>query len=65
MGQTTKPTVPEAVPRDAIEEQVDEAIEICGGDARKAVRGLILGQALIKSEIEKAVSAGYVRRRLH
>ena len=44
MGQTTKPTVPEAAPRDAIKEQVDEAIEICGGDACKAVRGLILGQ---------------------
>ena len=57
--------MPDAAVQDAIEDQVDAAIEICGGDARKAVRGLILGQQMIRSEIAKTVSAGYVRRRLH
>lgn len=65
MGQTTKPTPPALPEHDAIEEQVDEAIELCGGDARLAVRGLTLGQRQIKAEADKTVSAGYVRRRLH
>lgn len=62
MGQTTKPT---PTVRDAIEDDVEEAIRVCDGDARLAVRGLILGQRQIKAEAERAVSAGYVRRRLH
>lgn len=65
MGQTTKPTPPALPDPDAIEADVDEAIELCGGDARLAVRGLILGQRLTQAELSKIVSSGYVRRRLH
>ena len=62
MGQAAKP---EPTVLDAIDDDVEEAIRICDGDARLAVRGLILGQRMMKGEIEKIVSAGYVRRRLH
>ncbi|MDY8110774.1 hypothetical protein U0C82_16660 [Fulvimarina sp. 2208YS6-2-32] len=50
-------------PTDDIEEDVNEAIGLVGGDARVAVRGLILGQRQLQSEIAATVSAGYVRRK--
>ncbi|KQT50705.1 hypothetical protein ASG43_05330 [Aureimonas sp. Leaf454] len=61
MGQPIKPTPPTDL--QSIEDEVDEAIAICGGDARRAVRGLILGQEQIRTDIGRTVSAGYVRRR--
>lgn len=45
----------------ALEDAVDEAIELAGGDARAAIRGLILGQQVL----ERQISQGYVRRRLN
>jgi hypothetical protein len=45
---------------DAIEEDVQEAIRMCDGDLRRAIRELILGQR----DIDRTVSAGYVRRGL-
>ena len=51
---------PKPNPFDDLELAVDEALRICGGDARKAIRGLIEAQRII----ENHVSAGYVRGRL-
>ena len=48
---------------DPIDEEVDEALRLTGGDARAAVRGLILGQRQLQREIAATVSAGYVRRK--
>ena len=48
---------------DPIDEEVDEALRLTGGDARAAVRGLILGQRQLEGEIAATVSAGYVRRK--
>ncbi|MER0240047.1 hypothetical protein [Fulvimarina sp. MAC8] len=48
---------------DPIEDEVDEAFRMTGGDARAAVRGLILGQRHLQEEIAANVSAGYVRRK--
>lgn len=45
---------------DAIEEDVQEAIRMCDGDLRRDIRELILGQR----DIDRTVSAGYVRRGL-
>ena len=47
-------------PADDIEEAVEEALRLCGGDARKAIRGLILAQRIIETQ----VSNGYVRGKL-
>ncbi|MEE2950830.1 MAG: hypothetical protein VYD57_06175 [Pseudomonadota bacterium] len=48
---------------DPINEEVDEALRLTGGDARAAVRGLILGQRHLQEQIAATVSAGYVRRK--
>lgn len=45
---------------DDLDKAVDEALQLCGGDARRAIRGLIAAQRII----EQQVSTGYVRRRL-
>ena len=45
---------------DDLDAAVDEALRICGGDARRAIRGLIEAQRIIEAQ----VSTGYVRRRL-
>lgn len=44
---------------EALDAAVDEAIELAGGDARAAIRGLILGQRWL----DERISPGYVRRR--
>ena len=47
---------------DMIDFIVDEAIEAAGGDMRAAIMGLIRGQHTYQAEIDRTVSAGYVRR---
>ena len=49
-----------------LEAAVDQAIAACGGDTRAAVRGLIVANNFLESEIaelKKAVSHAYVRGR--
>jgi hypothetical protein len=54
-------SAPASAPRDDdLDAAVDEALQLCGGDARLAIRGLIAAQRII----ERQVSTGYVRRRL-
>ena len=55
MGKAQKAAVIEAV-----EDEVEEAIRLCDGDLRRAIRELILGQR----QIDRTVSAGYVRKGL-
>lgn len=49
MGQAAKPA-PTVL--DAIEDDVEEAIRICDGDARLAVRGLIVMTEFLEAEAE-------------
>ena len=51
---------------DGLENAVDQSIAICDGDARAAVRALIVANNLLESEIaelKKAVSHAYTRGR--
>jgi hypothetical protein len=48
------------------DEDVDAVIELCDGDARAAVRVLILANAALEEQLERLaheVSRGYVRAR--
>jgi len=51
---------------DGLEAAVDQAIAACDGDLRAAVRGLIVANNFLESEVtelKKAVSHAYVRGR--
>jgi hypothetical protein len=52
---------------DQLEAATDEAIAACGGDAREAVKALIVANAFLETYLEKlraAVSTGYARGQL-
>jgi hypothetical protein len=52
---------------DHLEAATDQAIAACGGDAREAVRALIVANHFLETELEKlraAVSTGYARGKL-
>jgi hypothetical protein len=52
---------------DQLEAAADEAIELCGGDARNAVKALIVANEFLESEVcelMQAVSHAYMRGRL-
>lgn len=49
---------------DHLEAAADQAIEACGGDAREAVKALIVANQFLETELGKlraAVSKGYAR----
>ena len=51
---------------DGLEAAVDQAVAVCGGDTRAAVRALIVANNYLESEIAelmKAVSHAYTRGR--
>jgi hypothetical protein len=51
---------------DQLEAAADQAIAACGGDAREAVKALIVANAFLETELEKlkaAVSTGLVFQR--
>ena len=51
---------------DGLEAAVDEAIAVCGGDPRAAVRALIVANNFLESEmaeLKQAVSHAYTRGR--
>jgi hypothetical protein len=59
---------PQSEPRgaDELEAAVDQAIAACGGDARDAIRALIVANDFLEfevSELMKAVSHAYARGR--
>jgi hypothetical protein len=52
---------------DQLEAAADQAIAACGGDAREAVKALIVANQFLETELEKqraAVSPGYARGKL-
>jgi hypothetical protein len=53
---------------DRLEAAADQAIAACGGDARDAVKSLIVANEFLESEVcelMQAVSHAYVRGRFH
>jgi hypothetical protein len=58
---------PEQSDADQLEAAADEAIAACGGDAREAVKALVVANHFLETELEKlraSVSMGYARGRL-
>ena len=58
---------PEQSDADQLEAASDQAISICGGDARETIEALIVANHFLESELEKiraAVSTGYARGKL-
>jgi hypothetical protein len=52
---------------DQLEAAADQAIAACGGDAREAVKALIVANQFLETDLEKlkaAVSTGYARGKL-
>ncbi|MGY0573569.1 hypothetical protein ACTGJ9_022860 [Bradyrhizobium sp. RDM12] len=45
----------------ALEAAADQAIAACGGDAREAVKALLIANEFLEREMEERVSRGYVR----
>jgi hypothetical protein len=46
---------------DQLDAAADQAIAACGGDAREAVKALLVANAFVEAEIEASVSRGYLR----
>ena len=58
---------PEQSDTDQLEAASDQAIATCGGDAREAVKALIVANHSLETELEKlraAISTGYARGKL-
>ena len=52
---------------DELERDVDQAIALCGGDMRAALRAMLLANAFLEAEIERltrAVSIGFTRGKM-
>jgi hypothetical protein len=45
----------------ALEVAADQAIAACGGEAREAVKALLIANELLEAELETQVSRGYMR----
>jgi hypothetical protein len=46
---------------DRLNAAADQAIAACGGDAREAVKALLVANEFLEAEIEASVSRGYLR----
>jgi hypothetical protein len=46
---------------DQLDAAADQAIAACGGDAREAVKALIVANEFLERELETQVSHGYTR----
>ena len=54
-------------PLDVLEGEVQEALDLCGGDAMKALRITVIANAFLEAQIDElkaAVSSGYSRGRV-
>jgi hypothetical protein len=66
-GATVMPAAPESPPTpepDRLEAATDEVIAACGGDARDAVKALIVANEFLEAQVEELradVSKGYAR----
>jgi hypothetical protein len=64
-----EPACTDAIPAvaGALEADVQEALEICGGDALAALRTTLIANAFLEAEVERLsaqVSAGFARGRV-
>lgn len=53
-------------PLDVLENEIQEALNICGGDAMKALRITLIANAFLEAQIDHLsaeVSSGYARRK--
>jgi hypothetical protein len=58
---------PQSDDAEQLEAAADQAIAACNGDAREAVKALIVANAFLETELEKlraSVSTGYARGKL-
>jgi hypothetical protein len=58
------PAAPESNAAETLEREVNEAIALCGGDVRAALRATLVANAFLESELERmaaAVSFGFTR----
>jgi hypothetical protein len=58
---------PKEAQRDDLEADVQAAIEACGGDARAAVRALVIANAFLEARCERMrsfISPGFARGKL-
>lgn len=54
-------------PTTPLEIEVQEAIDLCGGDARAALRATLIANVFLQSEVDRlvaTVSAGFARGRV-
>jgi hypothetical protein len=61
------PTNPTEDPTQALDVEVQQAIDLCGGDLRAALRTTLIANAFLEAEVERlsaAVSTGYSRGRI-
>jgi hypothetical protein len=66
MSQPT-PETAELDPVAQLEIEVQEAIDLCGGDARAALRATLIANAFLQSEVDRliaTVSTGFARGRV-
>lgn len=64
MSESAKPVPAGADAAAALEGEVDEAIAICSGDVRAALRAALVANSFLEAEVErltKAVSFGFIR----
>ena len=67
MNASECPTEPEADTAASLEAEVDEAIAICGGDVRAALRATLVANAYLEAEVERlteTISTGFARGRI-
>jgi hypothetical protein len=55
---------PQDLRRPARDAAADQAIAACGGDAREAVKALLVANDFLETELRAKVSKGYARGRL-
>lgn len=65
LKRSMQPKEPDAAT--ALEAEVDEAIALCGGNVRAALRATLIANAYLEREVERvteAISAGFARGRM-
>jgi hypothetical protein len=58
---------PEVARAEGLEAEIDEAIALCAGDVRAALRATLIANAFLQAEVERlseAVSSGFARGRI-
>jgi hypothetical protein len=67
VNSSERSSEPEADAGAFLEAEVDEAIAICGGDARAALRATLVANAYLEAEVDRlteAISPGFARGRI-